>query len=116
MAKPTDLVQGAPQRGRVAEPEPRRVDQPALRALHRPRDRAARRNRVDAQLIAAGAGHEHGVGGIDDEQTVDAVVTAAMVVNALQTIVARRMNIAEEPSIVTVGQRRKSVRSARSRP
>ena len=54
-----DQVQGAQQRGTIAEAEPRRVDQAALGALHRPRDGAARRDRVQAQLVAAGAGGEH---------------------------------------------------------
>ena len=54
-----DEVERAQQRGAVAEPQPRRVDQPALGALHRPGDRAAGRDRVQAQLVAAGAGREH---------------------------------------------------------
>ena len=36
-------------------------------------------------------------------QGVDAVVTAAQIVNALQTIVSRQVNIAELPAVVTIG-------------
>ena len=57
-----DRVERPQQRRAVAEPQPRLVDQPALGALHRPRDGAAGRDRVDAQLVAAGAGGEHVVG------------------------------------------------------
>ena len=56
-----DLLDRPQQRAGVAEAQPRRVDQAALDALHRPGDRAARRDRVEAQLVAAAARLEHGV-------------------------------------------------------
>jgi len=44
-------------------------------------------------------------------QGVDPIVTAAQIINSLQTIVSRNHNVTESPAIVTIGQIRGGVRS-----
>ena len=55
-------IDRAQQRIAASEREPRLVEPSALDALHRKRDRAAGADRVEAELVAALGGAQHGVG------------------------------------------------------
>ncbi len=44
-------------------------------------------------------------------QSIDPVVTSAQIINALQTIVSRSVNLTENPAIVTIGAIRSGIRS-----